>query len=854
MIRYYRLALAAHFRQGRILYFLTVLGVALGVAAVLAIQIINRSAVGAFRGSVQAISSDADLSILGKSGPFPEEVFLKALDDPSVERAWPIVRSEVRVESDSGSFFLDIYGLDLTAPMRIDWRGEADQLGAALSQEGWIAVSTPLARRMGWRAGDRFEATLGVERLQFRIGALIDIQRYSPQASSKLAVMDIAQLQHLQGGRGTLHQIDLRLRREGGAARSAEPPPAQTLRAARDRLQDRLGPSLQVLSLDDRENQARDLLGAFRLNLTALSLISLFVGLFLIYASTQASLVRRRAEFGLLRSLGASRRQVLGLILGEVTLLALLGVALGVPLGYWLATLRIDLVSATISNIYLLNEIESVQAPPQLLATAASIGVLGALLGALLPAWDMSRRHPRDLLSAITLREGISAATRPLAALGLGLLTATGAWYLAWGQGWKPAGFVLGIGLLAAIPMASPLAVKAICSRVRLRGFGLSYSVRTLSLQLQKTSTAVATLSIAVCMLIGITLMIGSFRKTVETWMSSTVQADVYVAAESWRGGARSDARLSDDLVKRMADFPGVEAIDRLRSRQVYSGPFRIGLAGVDVALPGGEQRFPLMEGDMDAAYRSALEGGVFISEPLARRSGLGVGDPLPLTVPWGEAKLPVAGIYYDYASERGAAVVDWSTYQELFGPGPPSNVALYLAAGIDAEASAEQLRQAFSEYPLRFNSNRRLRRMALEIFDQTFAVVRILQAMSLLIAVCGITLTLLILARERVSELALYRALGARRLQIFAIFVGKGLGMALLALLLGTIGGLALAAILIYVINRDYFGWTIQAHWPWASLAAQVASIFAAALLAAVYPALRASRTPAAELAKDDS
>jgi len=246
-------------------------------------------------------------------------------------------------------------------------------------------------------------------------------------------------------------------------------------------------------------------------------------------------------------------------------------------------------------------------------------------------------------------------------------------------------------------------------------------------------------------------------------------------------------------------------------------------------------------------------EGAVLISEPLARKAGLALGGRVTLTTPDGPRAFPIAGVYYDYSTEGGAVVMDLRTLAAAFGPGPIHSLALYLEHGRDPDRVIQELRRAMAEAPLLVRSNRRLREEVFAIFDQTFAVTRILQAMTLLIAVAGIALTLLVLARERGPELALYRSLGATRRQLFGLFVGKGLGMALLALGLGLAGGTALAAILVFAINRAYFGWTIQVHWPWGALAGQVALSLAAAVAASLYPALAASRTPATELSRDD-
>jgi putative ABC transport system permease protein len=209
-------------------------------------------------------------------------------------------------------------------------------------------------------------------------------------------------------------------------------------------------------------------------------------------------------------------------------------------------------------------------------------------------------------------------------------------------------------------------------------------------------------------------------------------------------------------------------------------------------------------------------------------------------------------GVSYDY-SEAGSALIDLAVMEQVFGPAPINNVALYLEPGADVEATVGELQAATAELPLLIRSNRRLRAEVMTLFDQTFAVTRLLRVMALLVAVSGVSLTLLILARERVAELALYRALGALRRQIFRIFVGEGMAIGVLGLVLGAAGGVGLAAVLIHVINPAYFGWTIQPSWPLGAVARDAAVILLVSAAAAIYPALRASRIPVRELSRDD-
>ena len=840
MRRYLFLSLRAQIRAGRALYFLTVLGVALGVASVVCIQIINRNSLAAFRGSIQAVSGDADFTILSRTPTLPETLYPKALGTPGVVAAWPLCRLDVALP-DSGDVFLEVLGIDFFAPVRMPWEGERGEDWEVLAQPGWVAVGPKLAKEMGWVVGDRFEVSSGSRRVQLVVGALVDFQRLTPFASGKLAVMDISQVQSLLARPGEIDQIDVSLH------------PDTNLPEVVVDLQDRLGPSVRILTPEQRESAASDLLEAFRLNLTALSLISLFVGLFLVYSSTQALLVRRRAEFGVLRSLGATRAQLLGLILREVLLIGMLGVALGIPLGYWAAQANVEVVSATLSNLYLLEEIESLEIPFWIYLLAGMIGIGGAVAGALIPALDMSRRQIRALLMPPVLHQKVGSLALPLFLGGAVILVLSGSWYQLYGWTWKPSGFVLGIAVLLAIPLSTPLFVRGITTSVRAGRFGLGYSLKSLGARLQTTSFAVSSLAVAVSMLMGITLMVGSFRRTVEVWVGVTVKADIYVSTPSFRGRG-NQATLDDHLVSSISNLPGIGAVDRLRKLEVYSGDREIYLAGVDMSLVGGEGRFPLLHGDPLQAWPLLRQGkAVLIGETLAHKANLGVGDRLAVSTPGGEVRFPIVGVYYDYSPGKGLAVVDFEALGQHLGPGPAHSLALYLQAPEETDRVVDQLKLHYAETPLRFRSNRNLRQRVLKIFDQTFAITRLLQAMCLLIAVCGITLTLLILARERISELALYRALGALRRQIFWVFVGKGLGIGLLGLALGLLGGVALAAILIFVINRAYFGWTIQVYWPWASLIRQAATILGAALLASFYPALRASQSPATVLSRDD-
>jgi len=858
VIAYLRRAFPALVRQSRTLYGLTTLGVALGVASVVSIQTINRSALAAFSGSVKAVSGDADLTVLGQGPNLDERLLDTVLADPDVSAAWPLILQNVAVTGTGTPVqpdFLEIVGIDFFAPIayplsaeRIEAAGarvDPALLADALARPGWVALTPAYARERGLAVGDSLVVSSGARGYTLRLGALVDFQKLAPLASRKIALMDIAQAQALLGERGAITQIDVVLAGGADAAR------------VQARLSATLGAGARVVTPEQRRDDAAALLAAFRLNLTALSLISVFVGVFLIFSAIQASLARRRHEFGLLRTLGATRGQVLGLILLEAGLLGLAGTLFGVPLGYLAAQANVKSVSGTLTSIYLLSEIERLAFPPSLAVLAAVVGVGGALLGAWLPARDVSRRDPAALLAASALQERAQAAAPRLALLGAGIAALALAWYALGGARLRESGFVLAVGLLVSLPLLTPLILRETCGRVRPRGLGFPLSLRNLVVRLHATSFAVAALAVTVSMLVGTTLLVGSFRRTLETWIGLTLQADVYVSTESWvQGGGR--ATLGPGLVDSLTTLPGVVAADlqrRVTARTLAGREIR--LRGVARTGRDGDRwasRVPLLSGNLAEVERQLRAGGaVLVTEPLARKEHLAPGDSLGLAGPRGPVRLLVAGVGYDYSTEAGLAFMTRETLAAIYGPGEISNLALYLEPGADAEAAVDRLRATFVGRPLVFRSNSRLREEILGIFDQTFAITRLLQAMALLIAVCGISLTLVIMARERAAELALLRALGATRGQVLRLLVGEGGAMGLAGLVLGLAGGAGLAAILILLINRAYFGWTIRFGLPAGALAGQAAWIMAGALVASIYPALRGSRTAATELTRED-
>ncbi|MDH3223208.1 MAG: ABC transporter permease [Gemmatimonadota bacterium] len=846
------------FRRGLgarpLLFLLTVSGVAIGVASVVTVQLLNQGAVSAFREGLAITSGGADLVVRPRGPRLETEALVRSLGTQGVKGVTPVQSATVRIpgESDESGRYLEILGLDLLvggAAMASTVQGvqavpDSSALSALVTRPS-IALSRRTAADLLAFLGRPVEAGDSIAVGYGARSHVIEVAVVLPGETS-VAFMDLAWSQHLFGD--GLSQLNIDVGRNSPAASDAgdtggpqdgSGAPASAARttqveAVAASLERRLGPGVRITSPSEEGVEGESLLSAFRLNLTALSLISVFVGAFLVYGTTRASLVRRRGELGILRSLGASRAQLLGLVSAEVALLGLAGVVVGLPAGYAAAYANLDAVSGTITNLYLLEAIRSVPLPTWIVALAVGVGLVAAAAGGALPAAETVNARIRTLLSGGSEPVGRVVTPRLLAG---GAFTAAAVALLLLATPWTHRGMGAAFFLIGAIPLAAPALVEAVARPIRPRRLGLAYAVGSLSHRLASAGVAVAGLAVAVAMMVGITIMVSSFRESLAGWIERTVQADIYVSAAAWRGD-RDAPGLDPGLLAALGSLEGVAAVDHIRGFRGRAQGRPVALRGVRLDLLEMDTRFQILRGPAEASAEF-----VFVSEPFARKTGLNPGDTLSLETPGGIVRPTVSAVVRDYGSEAGAITMDVAQMDRWFGGGDPHGAALYLEPGTDANPTMAQVIQTTRGYGLTVRANRDLRENALRIFDQTFRITLVLQGMALLIAAVGVTLTLLVLGTDEAGLLGLYRALGASRAQVFRFFVAKGIAIALLGTVLGVVGGFALAAVLVQVVNPTYFGWTLEFHVPAATLLRQALWVLLAAAAAALIPAAGASR-----------
>jgi putative ABC transport system permease protein len=827
-----------------------VLGIALGVAVVVAIDLANASAESAFRLSTESLTGKATHQILGGPGGVKEEVYTHLMRSGWAQPAAPVILAYIS-SPQLGDLPLQLVGIDPFSDSAFHsfWSGKGtlstSQMSRFMTQAGAVMLSRPLAERFGLQLGSTFQINTGGKTTSAYVSGLIQpADDLAARTLEGIVLADISTAQELTGQLGMLSRIDLIL-----------PSGREDLLRS---LQSQLPAEYRIAPASERTTSIEQMTAAFRLNLTALSLLAMVVGSFLIYNTMTFSVVQRRGLFGTLRCLGATRGDIFVLVLTESLLVGLAGSGLGILLGLLLGRVTVGMVSQTINDLYYTTTIRSVGVDWISLLRGAALGLAATLVTAALPAWEAALVPPRAAL----MRSGLEGKTRQTA--GVRALMGMFALLLALAIFLYPgAGLLAGFGgtlllVLAAALFSSVLAVYLfrLAGVLTARIFGLTGKLapRNLVNSLSRTAVAAIALMVAVAVTVGVTVMIDSFRHTVVLWLDQTLQSDVYITAPLFTATTSSSA-MDHRILQRLQAWPGVLRVDEQRSTAVQSESGEVEVSAVDNPQIGSERQFLALAGDSSSVWQRLQSGAVLLSEPLANRLGVSApGGSLRLETVVGWHDFPVIGIYYDYASSQGTVLMALETYQSFWQDDAVTAIGLHLAPGVDSDQVVHALQTGLKDgQALEIRANSALRRDVLAVFDRTFSITIALRLLATIVAFIGVLSALFLLQIERQREIGILRALGLTLHQMRQmIFLETGI-LGLTAGLLALPTGYALSYVLIHVINKRSFGWTLQMSLdPWALVQGVLVAVVAA-LLAGLYPAWRLSRLSAVEAIRNE-
>jgi putative ABC transport system permease protein len=837
-----RWLLGAEWRSHRSRALVAIATIALGVALGYAVQLINSAAFNEFSAAARSLSGEADLQVRGAQ-PFADEAIYPLLANaPGVALASPVLALDVTVPDRNAA--LPVLGIDVFKASRI----APDLLGVPSPDRPFdtlaadtVFLSTAAQQWLKVKVGDEVALRSGTSIVHFRVAG--GIARTRP--GQRLAVMDIGAAQWKFGKVGKLSRVDVQLER--GVDRE---------RFRRD-LQVRLGSQWVISETRDAESRTDRLSRAYRINMNVLALVALFTGAFLVFSTQALSVVRRRAQFAMLRVLGLTRGQLLRQILMEGALLGLLGSLAGLALGYAMASGALHFFGSDLGGGYFPGVQPQVGFEPLASALFLMLGLAVSVLGSLAPALEAARARPATALKAGAEEGALARLATPwpalLCLLSAAVLTQLPPLFDA------PIGGYLAVALLLVGGIALMPRVTALIFGAASRAFSArSHTGAAGTLALARLANAPGHASIAMggvlssfALIVAMAIMVASFRVSVEDWLVHLLSADLYVrvAPNGDTGGLRLDEQ------SRLAAVPGVKTAAFARTSHLTLDPARPDIAvlarEIDAADPGAILQ--MTGAVLPPAELHPGETPVWVSEAMVDLYGYKLGQRVQL--PLGERGhvFVVAGVWRDYVRQTGAIQIRLADYRRLTHDTNATDVAITVQPGTSIERLVAGLRSLPFGASLDLSQPGDIRARTLVIFDRSFAVTYLLEAVAIVIGLFGVAATFSAQTLARSREFGMLRHVGVTRSQVLAILALEGGMLTACGIAMGFFLGFAISLILVFVVNPQSFHWSMSLHVPWTALGTVALVMLASSCSTAVIAGRGAVSVDAVRAVKED-
>ncbi|MFN3514237.1 MAG: FtsX-like permease family protein [Phenylobacterium sp.] len=819
---------------------LAAVAIAVGVALGLAVHLVNASALAEFSRAVAAVNGEAELQVRSATpAGFDESLYPVLARTPGVAAASPVVELEARAGAERLTLLgLDIFRAAAVTPSLIGRpaaegaRGPTDE---AFIDEDALFLSNAALDRLGVRPGERVTLRAAGHEADFRVAGSLP----GAEEGRLLAVADIATVQWRFGQLGRLQRLDLKPRQ--GVAETR-------LRAA---VAERLPAEAQLVDAESEGRRSDAMSRAYRVNLNMLALMALLTGGFLVYSAQQLSVARRRAQFALLRVLGARRRDLIAQVLGEGIVVGIVGGLAGLSLGVGLASAALRILGGDLGGGYFEGARPELAFAPRAAIVFFGLGLAAAAFGSMLPAREAARARPAVALK--NAGEALDPRRRPSPGPAVGLLLAGAVAALAPAIGGVPVlGYAAMALLLAGGVAGMPWLARVLLAPVRSRTF----RAPPVDLAFKRLWGAPSQAAVALCgmvasasLVVAMAVMVTSFRASVEDWLVQVLPADLYMRVETAASGGGFDPQTQAAL----AAAPGIAGAHFAKAVPLRIAPDRPPVALV--VRPMGPGTPPMIPVGRMHEPRAGLTP-VWISEPAARLYGWRAGQEIDLPVGRQGARVLVAGVWRDYARQHGAIAIASEDYTRLTGDPRRDEASFDLEPGTTAREGEAALRAALPPAladRIDVAEPRTLRAFALRLFDRSFAVTYGLEAIAMFVGLAGVAATISAQTLARAKEFGMLRHLGVSRRQIVAMLATEGALLGAVGVVAGIGLGLAMSQVLIHVVNPQSFHWTMQTHLPWRLLAGVAAGLVTAAAVTALLAGRRALSADAVRAVRED-
>jgi len=827
---------------------LAVLGVAVGIAVFVAVDLANDSAKQSFRNSAVSIFGDTEFQLMGSTSGISENIYSDVVKSaelqPLLNLIRPIIDKQITLTDSNGvEDKYRLLGINVINENVLSGNNKygidflnSSQTGFNTFAENQVFVSSILKNKKQLSIADEFLVEDTNNKVSI-VGFFQGDNSLQRELMQNVIITDISVAQNITNSNGILTRIDISSVYD------------QNQKIALDKWFSLLPRGVQLIPSYTYSEARKSITKSFDTNLLALSLLALLVGLYLIYNMMTFSIHRRKNLFGTLRAIGVTKNEIFFLVLVEGLLIGLIGAIFGIILGILLAYFLLGLISSTINYQFFSSSPNSIALDITIIYQALILGISGSIVSVLIPAWSASRIQPRELidiygkystynnyhivlffLGLLLCSIGYLITLAPITNLIIGFI----------------AMFLVIVGLSLTVPTTTQIVLLIISSILEKIGRPtiVTLSVETIKNSLNTIAICIAALSVSIAMTIGIGCMIQSFRATVEEWLNQSLVADIYIAPPTL-GFGQDLKGIDDEFIKYVSDIPEIEYISQLGSFEIFKDGYLLNLIVVDSAEKIFDEVIQLKEGEKKDIWNDFVQtDSILISEPLAFQKNIQINDTFDILTDSGLKSFTVRGIYYDYSSTSGIAMVSKQVYDNYWNNSKVTSLALYLNDSQNSEVVFNKLLDKFdTDWDLQIISSKKLNNASMEIFDKTFEITFVLRSISLIVAFIGILGAISAIILSRAREFSILKSIGFTNNQLRSIIGNQTLIIGIISGLISIPLGIIITNLLIQIINKQSFGWSIPMQLLPSVFIEGIIVAILSAVLASIYPSVKISR-----------